>query len=57
MNLSLPLLFARKSEKKIEKLLVLIKISLVICLVKFLVLTAFWAKLLKDALRNDISYY
>ena len=37
INLSLPLLLARKREKKMEKLLVRMKIYFVICLVNLLV--------------------
>lgn len=56
MNLSFPLLLARKREKNMEKLLVLRMISFVISLVILLVLWAWRVKSLKElTLLNDIK--
>ena len=49
MNLSLPLLFAKNSEKNMEKLLVLTKMPLVIYLVMSVVLLACLARFYMDA--------
>ena len=49
MNLSLPLLFAKNSEKNMEKLLVLTKMPLVIYLVMSVVLLACLARFSMDA--------
>lgn len=56
MNLSFPLLLARKREKNMEKLLVLRIISLVIYLVILLVFWAWRVRSLKElTLLNDIN--
>lgn len=53
--MSFPLLLARNKEKKIEKLLVRINISLVRSLVNWLVRIALWEIFCRDELRNAIN--
>jgi uncharacterized membrane protein len=58
MNLSFPLLLARNSEKKMEKLLVFMKISFVSSFVILLVMRAWWPRSFSEpTLLNDIANY